>query len=277
MPSGRLDGGARDGPPEHQGARGRRRVRQGASRRLRTSKRRNYEDPDLTLRPRLLGTFELETMLPDGGTSGVLATALGGFVGQNGRRGNPVQPSRSRWRTDGYEIREPGEGRGAGRDGVDDGAVRCCRRSWPAPPPPRRASPSRCRIEPLRPELLEEEIDHRPKVLAFGDPWPGSPRPARPSRGRCRPVHRGTRQALGQRQAQDRAAVEKYIKDFAAARGLTVTGPTALHDEWNLEDDPLITPLLEAHRTSVIQAKFRARRRHPAVLPVRSVVLLEGR
>ena len=58
---------------------------------------------------------------------------------------------------------------------------------------------------------------------------------------------------------KDKAAVQKYIKEFIARRGITSSGAsTAAHDEWTIEDDPGLQPLVQAQKDSLRQSSFHA-------------------
>jgi hypothetical protein len=110
-------------------------------------------------------------------------------------------------------------------------------------------------IEALRPELLKETIDKRAHVLAFGDRRPIGPG-TEPEKGDVARFTDELKKLSEDGRPKDRAAVEKYVKDFIATRGLTTFGKSlAPHDEWTLEDDPGLAPLVAAQRMSLLLSR----------------------
>ena len=122
-------------------------------------------------------------------------------------------------------------------------------------------------IEAMRPELLKQTIDDRAKVLAFGDRQMSRD----PEQDKLREkgdIARFTEELAKLTEngkPKDPVAVDKYIKEFITSRGIKEMGgstpvqpgnPSTARDEWTLEDDPGLAPLLDAHKASVIQAKF---------------------
>lgn len=107
-------------------------------------------------------------------------------------------------------------------------------------------------LDAKRGELLKGTAEARAKALAFGERF--SP---------DRPTEKGDLDRFIEELAKmseggkpkDKAATEKYIKDFVAARGLAVTGEsTALHGEWTLDEDPGLRELLNAQKDAVALA-----------------------
>jgi hypothetical protein len=111
-------------------------------------------------------------------------------------------------------------------------------------------------IDYLRPELLKNAVEARAKAIAFGDPRApmGDPRtPDRGDVGRFIDELKKMNNEFGQ--PKDKAATEKYIQDFIASRGLKHFGKSSEpRDEWSLEDDPGLLPLVEAQKASLRQA-----------------------
>jgi hypothetical protein len=189
---------------------------------------------------------------------GVVGSTLGAFVGQTAGFGNPIAAaSLTMTGAIEYEIRD--------RVRVGIPAVM----AWTTGPAlmpslvagaaaSRASEPKQLPIEALRPELIKNTIDRRAKTLAFGDP--GSrfgPPDKNQEKGDIGRFIEELAKLSPDGKPKDKAAVDKYIKDFLTTRGLTqVGGSTAPRDEWTLEDDPGLAPLLEAHRSSVLQAKF---------------------
>jgi hypothetical protein len=105
-------------------------------------------------------------------------------------------------------------------------------------------------IETMRPVLLKNAIDQRAKVLAFGDRSPSST-----EKGDIARFIEELKKLSDSGKPKDKAAVEKYIKDFIATRGITHFGASsAPQDEWHLEDDPKLAPLVAAQKESLQSA-----------------------
>jgi hypothetical protein len=208
------------------------------------AQRRNaYHDSDLLVRDLL----DSSVVRP-----GVLAAAVGGFVGQS-VAGNPLAAvSVAVAAPVAYDIRDrvkvglplvlgsiPGPGL---FPDVLAGAA-ASRASEPQPLP----------IEYLRPELLKTAVEARAKAVAFGSR--GDP---------MNPAAAGEKgdiphfiEELGKMASEkkDKAAIEKYVQEFIASRGLTMHGKSAQpRDEWHLEDDPGLQPLVQAQKESLKQA-----------------------
>ncbi|QJW97919.1 hypothetical protein [Frigoriglobus tundricola] len=183
--------------------------------------------------------------------AGAIAAMVGGFVGQPlagvaGSIGAPIA----------YEIRDRakvglplviGAIPGPGLLSTSLAGLAAARISEPKP----------LSIGAMRPELMKLAIDNRAKVLAFGekggrDPGPDGTREkgdfARFSEELAKLTEGG--------KPKDPAAVDKYIKDFIATRGIPMSGAsTAARDEWTLEDDPGLLPLVLAQKESLERSK----------------------
>lgn len=187
---------------------------------------------------------------------GVLAAVVGGFVGQAAGLGNPLAAvSVATAAPIAYEIRDRVKvGLPLVLGGVPGPAMlptalagtAAAKLSEPQPPP----------IEYLRPELLKTAVDARAKAIAFresrGDRFNPTAAPT-PDKG---DIPRFIEE-LGKMAAEkkDKAAIEKYVQEFIASRGLTRHGKSAQpRDEWHLADDPGLQPLVQAQKESLKQA-----------------------
>jgi hypothetical protein len=188
---------------------------------------------------------------------GVAAAALGAFVGQTAGLGNVgTAATLSMTAPLAYEI----------RDRIKTG-MPLVLGMVPSPALMQTAlggvakyranEPKPLSIEAMRPELLKQTIDKRAQTLAFGE----RPNFGEPS---SKPLEKGDIQRFTEElgkltengKPKDRAAADKFIKDFIAARGLTHFGAsTAQHDEWTLEDDPGLQPLVQAQKESLRDAR----------------------
>jgi len=209
-----------------------------------------YRDPNPTTRDLLTSSIV---------KPGVLAATLGGFVGQTAGFGNPAAAACiSMGAPIAYEI----------RDRVKVGVPLVL--AWSPSPAllptlvtgaatSTANEPKPLPIEYMRPELLKNTIAARAKVIAFGDETPTNrfqPPPSVKEKGDLAQFTEELQKMTEDGKPKDKAAVEKYIKEFIAKRGLTHFGAsTALHDEWTLEDDPGLKPLVDAHKLSLILAK----------------------
>lgn len=192
---------------------------------------------------------------------GVLAATLGGFVGQTAGLGNPVTAACiSMGAPIAYEI----------RDRVKVGVPLVL--AWSPSPAllptlvtgaatSNANEPKPLPIDYMRPEMLKNTIAARAKVVAFGDQADTNnfqPPPKTREKGDLAHFSEEVKKMTEDGKPKDKAAVEKYIKDFITTRGLTNIGSsTALHDEWTIEDDPALKPLVDAHRLSVQMAKLQ--------------------
>lgn len=114
-------------------------------------------------------------------------------------------------------------------------------------------------IEVLRPELMKTTLAKRARELAFGQ---------RPDRFDPNvPVEKGDVARFTEElaklsdkgRAKDKTAVNEYIKKFMADRGLTKEGEqfgttTMPRDEWGLEEDPGLRPLVLAQKEGLGRA-----------------------
>lgn len=92
----------------------------------------------------------------------------------------------------------------------------------------------------MRAELLKTTIDARAKVIAFG---------TRQEKGDVQRFAEELVKPSEDGKVKDKAAQEKYIQEFITSRGLTQFGKsTAPRDEWSLEEDPGLQPLVLAHQ-----------------------------
>jgi hypothetical protein len=224
---------------------------------FRRQKQQNYEKSTLNPRFRFSTLESDDPILPTNAVRpGVAAATLGAMVGQTAGFGNPIAAA-SLCVTGplAYEMRERvglgvplalGLVPGPGLIPTAVGGVAAWNVREPKPLP----------IEALRPELLKGTIEKRAKELAFGwAPEPGNfrqPPPPEPEKGDVTRFTEELKKLSDDGKPKDRAAVEKYIKEFIAARGLTVLGAsTRPQDEWALEDDPKMAPLVEAQKASL--------------------------
>jgi hypothetical protein len=103
------------------------------------------------------------------------------------------------------------------------------------------SEPKPLSLDQKRPDLMKNATDGRAKLLALGS---------------ARGFEKGDLdrfadelQKLSENgKPKDQAAVDKYIKEFIAARGLTTTGQSnGPHSEFTIEEDAGLRPLQEAH------------------------------
>ena len=121
----------------------------------------------------------------------------------------------------------------------------------------RVSEPKPLSIEAMRPELMKLTIDGRAKVLAFGE---RGARDLGPDSVKEKGDFARFSEELGKLteggKPKDQAAVDKYIKDFITSRGITMSGAsTAPRDEWTLEDDPGLLPLVAAQKESLLLSR----------------------
>lgn len=221
---------------------------------------KNYEKSTLTPKSKFSSFDQDDPLLPTSAVKpGTVAATLGAFVGQAASHGNPAAAATLAATAPlAYEI----------RDRVKVG-VPFALSAMPTPALLQSAVggiaqyeanlPKPLPIEAVRPELIKEAIPKRAKALALG----GQPDPTNPSatteKGDLdnfiakleemsdKDKTKGRMFAGGVVKPKDKAAVEKYIAEFAAARGLTVGKSTEPRDEWALETDPALAPLVAAH------------------------------
>jgi hypothetical protein len=207
---------------------------------------RRYGDPNILVRDLL----DSSVLRP-----GVLAATAGGFVGQ-AVAGNPLAAvSVAAAAPIAYEVRDRvkvglplvlGGVPGPGLFPSAVAGVAAAQASEPQPPP----------IDYLRPELLKTTIDARAKAVAFresrGDPFNPTAAPTEAKGDIPKFIEELGKMAS---EKKDRAAIEKYVQDFIAGRGLTLHGKSgAPRDEWHLEDDPGLAPLVKAQKEGLREA-----------------------
>jgi hypothetical protein len=113
-------------------------------------------------------------------------------------------------------------------------------------------------LDAKKPELMKDLITSTAKNVAFGEPLnPNNPTPPGPPK-------KGDLQTFvdevnklsdsGKVRPSDKdkfAALQKYISEFVAKRGLSVSGNKAPLSEWNLEEDPALAALVAAQKESL--------------------------
>jgi len=111
-------------------------------------------------------------------------------------------------------------------------------------------------IEAMRPELMKLAVDNRAKVLAFGDRGARDLDPSVREKGDFARFTEELAKLTEGGKPKDQAALDKYIKDFIATRGIPMSGAsTAARDEWTLEDDPGLMPLVVAQKDSLDRSR----------------------
>lgn len=192
---------------------------------------------------------------------GVAAAAVGAFVGQSAGFGNPATAAAVMLGAPiAYELRAravvgtplvTGFIPGPSLLPTIVGASAFSTLSEPKPLP----------IESQRPELLKSTIEKRAKALAYGerpDPFSFEGPKANAEKGDIeRFIEELKKMAEGDR-PKDKAAVEKYIAEFLATRGIkgdAVGKSSGPRDEFSIEDDPALAPLVKAQKESVRMAK----------------------
>ncbi len=119
-------------------------------------------------------------------------------------------------------------------------------------------------IEAMRPELIKTAITKRAKALAYGeapDPFSfGAPQTTVEKGDIARFIEELKKVSEGDR-TKDKAETVMFIEKFLADRRITLRGTsTAPRDEWTIEDDPNLAPLVKAQK----EALGRARGAHGA-------------
>lgn len=199
---------------------------------------------------------------------GAAAAAVGGFVGQAAGFGHPgVAAAVAAGAPFNYEVRDRAKvgtplvlGFATGPALLPGlvGAAAASKQNEPKPLP----------IGAKRADLLGTATDRRAKELAFGEQatFENQGRPL--EKGDVERFREELKKQSENGQPKDRAATEKYIKEFVAARGLTITGAsTELRDEWAIEDDPGLRALVDAQRESRVLAE--ALGAHGGAMPYR--------
>ncbi len=222
-------------------------------------KQKNYEKSTLAPRFKFSSREADDPLLPTSVVRpGVVAATVGAFVGQTAGFGSPGSAVTLAMTAPlAYEIRDRiVTGLPLALGAIPNpallqtavGGIAQYRANEPKPLP----------IEALRPELLKNTTDKRARVLAFGEPQTSRDPEQEKLREKgdvARFIDELKKMSENDK-PKDKAAVEKYIKEFVATRGLAQTGAsTAPRDEWALEDDAGLKPLLDAHKSSVLQAK----------------------
>jgi hypothetical protein len=223
-------------------------------------RRQNYTRSTLDPRPAFSSLELLDPILPTNVVRpSVVAATVGALVGQTNAFGNRAAPTLAMTAPLAFEIRERvsiGLPLALGAmpnpallQTMIGGAVVASKKE-PKPLP----------IEAYRPELLKGAIDARAKVLAFGEKPSGfSPRPDEiREKGDVERFKEELKKLSenGKPKDKDKTAVEKYIQEFIKTRGLTVVGAsTEPRDEWTLEDDPKLAPLVQAQEEALRSAR----------------------
>ncbi len=121
-------------------------------------------------------------------------------------------------------------------------------------------TPKALPIEAVKPMLMKELIKKTAKEIAFGptgDREPGSRFDAQPKKGDLQAFIDEVNKLSDNGKTKDKeklAAVQKYISEFAAKRGLTLGKSTDLRTEWTLEEDPALAPLVTVQKDSLKSA-----------------------
>lgn len=189
---------------------------------------------------------------------GTAAAAVGAFVGQSAGMGHPAAAAAITMTAPiAYEQRSRaavgtplvlGWVPGPGLMPNLVGAVAFSAEREPKPLP----------IESQRAELLKNTITSRAKALAFGasDPMSFAPPGPTTEKGDLERFIEELKKLSENDKPKDRAATDKYIKDFLAARGIAgPTASTAPRDEFSIEDDPALAPLVKAQKDSLRAAR----------------------
>ena len=158
---------------------------------------------------------------------GVAAATLGGMIGQTAGFGNPVAATMIAMGAPiGYEIRDRVKvGMPLVLGGIPGPAL--LPTAIAGTVAATASEPKALPIEALRPELLKETISKRAKVIAFGwqrDRLNPQPEPKDAEKGDVANFIEELKKLSNEGRPKDKAAVEKYIKEFIASRGLTNFG-----------------------------------------------------
>lgn len=122
------------------------------------------------------------------------------------------------------------------------------------------AEPKPLPIEAVRQELLKTTVAARAKALAHGTQSNFISPDAPAEKGDIARFVEEVDKLSDKGKPKDKAAVEKYIKEFMAARGLTKQGEqfgssTAPRDEWSIDEDPGLRPLVLAQKEGLSRAR----------------------
>jgi hypothetical protein len=216
---------------------------------------KNYEKSALAPKSKFSSWEQDDPLLPTSAVKpGTVAATMGAFVGQAAGFGNPAAAvTLSSVGPLAYEI----------RDRVKVG-VPYALSAMPTPALLQSAVggiaqfqgnlPQPLSIQAMRPDLIKEAIPKRAKVLAFGTrPDPTDPR-GKGEKGDLDKFADELDKMSEKGKPKDPAAVQKYITEFAAARGLTISKSVEARDEWTLEDDAGLAALVGAHQRSLRSA-----------------------
>lgn len=103
----------------------------------------------------------------------------------------------------------------------------------------RQMVPKAIPIDAYRPNLMKDLLARNARELALAD---------------AQKFVEETAKLSEQGKAKDKAAVQKFIDEFVAARGLKVTASDAMRTEWTIEEDPALAPLVTAQKESLKSA-----------------------
>ncbi len=207
------------------------------------------------------GTMFTRDLLPTSTVRpGTMAALLGGMAGQSAPFGHPaVAASVAMGVPIGYELRDRikvglplllGAVPGPAQFQTSIGGAASYKLLEPQP----------LSVETMRPELIKTTVGTRAKALAHG---------ARPNfidpntageKGDIARFVEEMEKLSEKGKPKDKAAVDKYIAEFKAARGLTKSGEQfgsclSLRDEWNIEDDLGLEPLVIAQKEGLALAR----------------------
>lgn len=191
---------------------------------------------------------------------GTMAALLGGMAGQSAPFGHPaVAASIAMGAPMAYEVRDRiktglplllGAAPGPAYLQTAIGGATSYRLAEPKPLP----------VEAMRPELLKTTISIRAKLLAHGEQTNRSDPTPRVEKGDITKFVEEMEKLSEKGKPKDKAAIEKYVAEFKAARGLTKKdeqfgSTTAPRDEWAIEEDVGLFPLVIAQKDSLGRAR----------------------
>ncbi|MBP3954655.1 hypothetical protein J8F10_05080 [Gemmata sp. G18] len=190
---------------------------------------------------------------------GTLAALLGGMAGQSAPFGHPaVGASIAMGAPIAYEIRDRikvglplfGAIPGPGFLQTSIGAAASAELAAPKP----------LSVQAMRPELMKIAIKERTKALLTGSRTNFIDPTSSTEKGDLTRFIEEMEKLSDKGKPKDKAAIEKYVKEFREARGLTKQGvqfgsSTAARDEWTLEEDPGLFPLVEAQKEGLMGAR----------------------
>ncbi len=190
---------------------------------------------------------------------GTMAALLGGMAGQSAPFGHPaVGASVAMGAPIAYEIRDRikvglplfGALPGPGFLQTSIGAAASAELAVPKP----------LSIETMRPELMKVAVKDRTKALVYGGRSNSFDPTSSTEKGDLARFIEEMDKLSEKGKPKDKAAIEKYVKEFREARGLTKAGvqfgsSTAARDEWSLEEDPGLFPLVQAQKEGLLGAR----------------------